>query len=84
MGTTPNDPGVYLDGMDLDPKTDAWLTKGAAFYRISRERFAAHCVDAYVNGLLDTNPEFLATAVELHVINTIAESPNAAEHFELK
>jgi hypothetical protein len=81
--TTPDDSRwLNLDGLDLAPATDAYLTKGADWYRISREQFATVCVERYVDELA-ADPGFLDTVVRRYVDQLVADLPNAAEHFDL-
>jgi hypothetical protein len=78
---TPDDASYFkLDILNLDPVTDALLTKGAEWYEISPQRFADVCVERYI----DSDPDFLAKAVRAYVDQLVADLPNAADHFELK
>jgi hypothetical protein len=80
--TTPSDVG-WLDSLNLDPATDAYLTRGAAWYRISREQFADVCVQRYVDEL-SAEPGFIDAAVSRYVEQLKRDLPNAAEHFDLR
>jgi hypothetical protein len=76
--------GTWLDRLHLDPATDRYITKGAEFNRISREQFADACISRYVDEVLSADPAFIATAVRHYVQQNLAETPNAADVFDLR
>jgi hypothetical protein len=75
---TLNDPGTgksWLDGLDLDPRTEHYLTRGASWHRLSREDFAQACILRYVDDVLSAEPAFIARAVRRYVDETLAATP---------
>src|SRR6266516_6015763 len=53
-------------GLDLDPVTDHLISRGAAWYGMSRGQFADVCVLRYVDEVLGADAAFVAKAVKMY------------------